>query len=501
MGRKRKRTGVLSVSKVKEVLRLAEMGLTQTEIARAAGAARSSVQDYIRRATASGMSYREVAELPESELYARLGKRTPGRRVTADGIQIELEEVERELSRKGVTLALLWMEYQTEGRVRVSYQTFCRHYRRWACRRKATLHIMHRPGEPVTDRRTGEVTEVPIFVAALGASYLKYCEATPDAALENWIGAHVRTLEYIGGVPEAIVPDNTKTGVTSPCLYDPELNKTYREFAEHCRVAVLPTRVRKPRDKAKVEKAVQDIERWVLAPLRDRTFYSVAELNAALWERLEWLNNRKLRERDMSAREFFELHEREALRPLPSYPYEFATWKSAQVAPDYHVQVEKHCYSVPYIYIGQQVEVRLGGQRLRVFHDNKEIASHQRSRVPFQYSTIPAHMPPNHIAIASQTISGLRAWARTVGPETVHQTEAIFLERLRPELGLRPVQGLRRLAAKHGAPALENACRRANERKLVGYRFVTRLLGEAPAESPAAELLLHDNLRGAAYFH
>jgi len=500
------------MSKVKEVLRLAEMGLNQTEIARAAGVSRSSVQDYIYRATANGVTYREIAELGEVEAQARLGKRTPGRRVSEAGIQVDMAEVERQLGRKGVTLSLLWLEFQAAGQVTVSYQTFCRRYARWACHRKATLRIMHRPGErlfvdyagmtmDVTARDTGEGKSVSIFVAALGASYIKYCEATPDMSLQHWIGSHVRALEFFGGVPEAIVPDNTKTGVTSPCLYDPELNKTYQEFAEHYAVAVLPTRVAKPRDKAKVERAVLDIERWVLAPLRDRVFYSVGELNEALWQKLRELNARKLRDRGVSPQEFFETHERAALRPLPAYRYEFATWKIARVAPDYHVQVEKCFYSVPYAHIGEDVKVRLSERRVQVFHDGKEIAMHQRSRIPGHYSTTPAHMPPNHIAVASRTVAGLKAWASTGGPETAKQTELIIAERLRPEFGLRPAQGLRRLAEKHGPLAVENACRRANERRLIGYRFVTRLLGDQPLDPPAVEPLVHGNLRGPRYYH
>lgn len=506
------RRGVLEMSRVKEILRLRELGLGQCEIARAANVARSSVQDYVRRAAALGVRYAEIRDLSESEVFERLGKSFPGRREKQD-LSVEFERVSAELTRRGVTLALLWSELRGSGNVAVSYQTFCRAYAKWARKAHATLRIHHPPGRAVfvdyagmkmrvADRETGELREVPIFVAALGASYLKYVEATADATLRSWIGSHVRTFEFFGGVTECVVPDNTKTGVKSACLYDPELNRTYQELAEHYQVAAIPTRSAKPRDKAKVERAVLDVERWVLAPLRDRTFYSLDDLNAALRELTEALNRRKMKDRGVSAQELFEQYEKATLRPLPSFPFEYAEWKTAKVARDYHVQVEKHLYSVPYWLIGEEVQVRISERRVRVLHNNTVVAEHLRSAKTYGSTTLEAHMPASHIAVASQSLDSLRRWAQEVGPETARHVETMMLERRRPEFALRPILGIKRLAEKLGSSKIERACATANENKICGYGVIKRLLAQMSAE-PAADTapLMHSNLRGPGYFH
>ena len=272
MSKRRKKEGVLKMQRVREILRLLEAGLNQSEISESVGSARSSVQKYIRLAQAHGVSFADAKSLDDAALQERLGGKTPGRKPGGSTLpKNEYEKIDKELARKGITLALLWQEWSASNVVNTSYSTFCRSYNRWARTKKVTLRQQYQPGEkvlidyagvmmPVVNRDTGEEIQVPIFVGVLGASYYKYAEATETAELRFFLGSHVRMFDFYGGVPEIAVIDNLKTGVTSACRYDPVLNQSYREFSEHYNLCVLATRSRKPRDKAKVEKAVQDVE-------------------------------------------------------------------------------------------------------------------------------------------------------------------------------------------------------------------------------------------------
>lgn len=513
---KKKREGVLNMLRVREILRLSEEGLSQTEIATASGASRATVQDYLRRAEARAVSYREAKALSDDALMERLGKQKPGRHVVAVDLEPNFGELDRELERKGMTLALLWQEWsQSHPGSHYSYSTFCRRFNRYRRATRITLRQQFRPGEKlfidyagptvsIVDRHTGEIREVPVFVAVLGASYHKYAEVTESAELSCWLGSHVRAFEFFGGVPETVVIDNLKTGVTTACRYDPVLNRSYHEFAEHYGVAVLPARSRKPRDKAKVEKAVQDIERWVLAPLRHRIFHSVGEANEAITELLAALNDRPLRDYGESAKSRFEKFEKEALRPLPQFSYSFATWKTAKVSLDYHIAVGKRYYSVPYQLVGEEVSVRLCEKTLEIFHNNKQVALHVHAARSHLYShtTDPAHMPPNHAAVVQRTAGYFLRWAAGVGPETKTQVERILASRPREEYGYRVIQGIKRLGEVKGARELESACKVANERLLVGYRAIARILAVAAVAQPDDSTPLeHTNIRGRNYFH
>lgn len=359
---RRKQGKVMSKAKVRELLRLREYGYSQTDVANACNMARSTVQDYLKLAAEAGLSYQEALTLSDSELAARLGI---GRRErSGDELKIDFVAVHREMSRAGVTLKLLWME-DSHG---VGYSTFARLYRKWRKSSKATLRLSYRAGEKLFVDYTGvtvpvvhngTIIQAQIFVSCFGASDKIYCEATQSQELCHWIGSHERALRFYGGAPEAIIPDNLKSGVTKAFWYEPDVNRTYQDFAEYYQIAVLPARSKKPRDKGKVEKAVQEVERWVLAPLRNRTFYSIAELNAALVPLLEALNNRQMREYGASRSELFEANEKAALKALPMQPYNFATWKKAKVNLDYHVEFDRHRYSVPYWLIHREVEMKV----------------------------------------------------------------------------------------------------------------------------------------------
>jgi transposase len=379
------------------------------------------------------------------------------------------------------------------------------------------MHQLHRAGEklfvdyagqtvPVLDRASGEAREAQIFVATLGASSYTYAEATWTQRLPDWIASHVRAFAFFGGVPELVVPDNLKSGVTAACYYEPDLNPTYQELARHYGTAVLPARVRKPRDKGKVENGVQQVERWVLAPLRNQTFFALAALNAALRERLHLLNARPGVGLPASRRELFTTLDQPALRPLPDEPYELALWQKARVHLDYHVRVDQHHYSVPAALVQQEVEVRLTPGIVEFFHQGVRIASHLRAPGRGGYTTLPEHMPPGHRAYAARDVEQLFARARECGPATEALCRAFAAAREHPELGYRVCLGVLRLGERHGAERLELAATRALRTGAVTYHSLQAILqhrleaAPLPEPLPAPAPIQHANLRGAGYY-
>jgi transposase len=372
--------------------------------------------------------------------------------------------IHRELSRKGVTLALLWQEHAADNPGdHYSYSWFCELYRRWASSVEISMRQDHKAGEklftdfagqtiPIVDRETGEITQAEVFVAAHGFSSYTYAEAVASQELPNWIGAHVRAFDFFGGTPEILVPDNLKAGITHACRYEPDVNTTYWDMASHYSCAVIPARVRKPRDKAKVENAVLQVERWVIAPLRNRTFGSIGEANTAIAERVEWLNNRKMKVLDASRAELFEAHDLPELRPLPERPYEFATWKKARVNMDYHIEVEGHYYSVPYQLTREKVEARITERTIEVFHRGKRVTSHVRSFVKGRATTIHDHRPASHRAHLEWTPSRIVAWAEETGPATASLVDEIMRRKPHPEMGYRSCLGIIRLQERQVHP-------------------------------------------------
>lgn len=513
---KRKQQGeLLPMAKFREILRLHEMGYSQSQIAQSCAVARSTVQDYVRRATAKNLSYAQLSQLGDSEIQQLLGKgkkKTQHKAETDDFATVELE-----LQRKGVTLALLWQEGLDKGQWHYSYATFCRRYNQWRLRQKLSMRQVYKGGEklfvdycgltvPMVDPKTAEITTAQIFVACLGASNYTYAEATPSQELPHWIGAHQRALSFFGGVPSCIVPDNLKSGVSDPCRYEPGVNRSYQEFAEHYGVAILPARPHKPRDKAKVEKAVQEVERQVLAPLRHEQFTSFATLNAAIAQGLERLNGKIMQGYGLSRQALFEQVDRPALNPLPTQPFVFGYWKQAKVNLDYHIEVERHYYSVPYWFVSRPVQVKVGEQLVEIFHENQRIACHERSRVSYRHTTLPEHMPPEHWAYKQQSKQRFLAWAEQMGEQTTAQVRLIFESKAHEEQAFRTLKGLQRLGQQYGKARLEAACHRANAFGMVGLRRVrailaTQLDNEALPEPPLQpNVVEHANLRGPQYY-
>jgi transposase len=497
--------------KIREVLRLkCEARLSDEEVARAVGSARSTVQECLRRARAAGLGWPLPPELDEEALHARLYQRSVPLSRTP---QPDFAHIHAELKRAGVTRLLLWQEYKAERSDGWQYSVFCDQYRRWLATQDIVLRQNHIPGDkvfldyagqtvPIVDRATGEESPAQVFVAVLGASSYTYAEATWTQALDDWLGSQRRAFEDFGGVPRAGVPDNLKSAVTKAHRYDPALNPSYQDFAEHYGVAILPARVRKPRDKAKVEVGVQVVERWILARLRNRTFFSLGELNAAIRELVAELNARPFKKREGSRASVFGEIERAALKPLPPTPYEYATWKKGKVHLDYHVEVERAYYSVPYRLIGKTVEVRLTANIVEILHRQQMVARHLRTRIRGQFVTDPLHRPERHSAVVDLTHERLMQRALAIGPASAEVLTQQLHRRTHPEESLRASLGILRLARDFSPEALERAAERAVELKTFSYRALRALIATpAPSQPPEATPVPdHENVRGEKYF-
>ena len=421
-----------------------------------------------------------------------------------------------ELRKKSVTLRLLWVEYREAHPSGYGYSQFCTLYREWAKHLRPSMRLSHKGGEkvfvdyagqtvPIVDPHTGEVHQAQIFIGVLGASNYTYAEAHESQELSPWIGAHVRMFSFLGGVPEIVVPDNLKAGVKHPCRYEPDLNPTYQDLAEHYGIAVIPTRVRKPKDKAKAEVGVQVVERWILARLRNHTFFSLADLNQAIRELLSELNTRPMQHLGRSRRELFEELDRAALKPLPELAYEFAIWKKARVSIDYHIEFDKHYYSVPYTLIHKEVYVRATQSTVEIFFNNRRVASHLRVKSPGRHTTVSEHMPPAHQQYQEWSPQRLTRWAQTIGPHTAQLVQALLDSRKHPQQAYRSCLGLLRLGSRYGEERLEAACCRALPAGIHSYKGVKNILDakldQVESEEPAAVVpQAHENIRGQPYY-
>ena len=398
----------VSMRKTREVLRLYfELELGQRQTARSANVSQSTVHDYLERFRAAGLSWPLPAEMSEAELERALfpADRSQDRESADHRPLPDFAHLHQELQRhKHVTRQLLWDEYRTAHPDGYCYSRFCHHYQRWKQERDLVLRQEHRPGEklfvdwagatiPLYDPATGQVHPASLFVAVLGASNYTYAEASENQQLAAWIGAHVRTFEYLGGCPQLVVPDNPKTGVSKACRYEPDLNPTYQEMAMHYGVGVLPARPRKPRDKAKVEVGVQIAERWIIAALRHRQFFSLTELNRAIRELLEKLNQRPFQKREGSRRSLFLEVDQPVLRPLPGERFDLSEWSQATVNIDYHIQFDTSFYSVPYQLARKIVDIRATPTIIEIFHQGQRVASHVRARKPYTAVTSAGFAP------------------------------------------------------------------------------------------------------------
>ncbi|HEY2503911.1 MAG TPA: IS21 family transposase [Mycobacterium sp.] len=505
----------LSMRKIRELLRLRwEHHLPQRVIGQSLRLSQGSVSDYLSRARRAGLTWPLPGALDDARLEALLFPPPPevarGQRPVPDWAAVH-----RDLRRPNVTLALLWEEYRTARTDGFGYSWFCDLYREWAGRLKPTLRQVHTAGErvfvdfaghtmEVIDGATGEVLRAEIFVAVLGASSYTYAEATWTQSLPDWIGAHVNMLAFIGGVPRQIVSDNLRAGITRACFYEPLVNRTYADMASHYGTAVIPARPHKPRDKAKVEVGVQVVQRWILARLRNRRFFSLAELNQAIRELVDQLNDRPMRGWGTTRRALYERLDRPALQQLPPTPYEYATWKRCRVNLDYHVEIDKHFYSVPFRLLREAVEARLTAKTVEIFHHGKLVAAHARSLRPHRPTTLADHMPSSHRRYRDWTHERIQREAASIGDDTAALVEIILRSRPHPEQGFRSCIGILRLAKRYDAERLDAACARALALGSRSYSSVAAILKNAQdrnAAAPEQPSLFHENIRGPGYYH
>ena len=507
----------IAMRKIRDVLRLSfEEGLSRRQVARAVQLPTTTVVHYTQRARAAGLSWPLPEDLDDAGLEARLfvSAAPPAVRPVPDWQRIHLE-----LRRKGVTLMLLWYEYRETHPDGYAYSQFCAHYRSWARHLDAVMRQRHVAGEkmfvdfpgmtiPIFDPITGDKTlDAELFVAVLGCSSYLYAEAFVSQKLIWWVTGHVHALEFYQGSPAICVCDNLRAGVTQPHRYEPDVNATFAEMAAHYSMAVIPARSYKPRDKAKAESGVLLAERWIIARLRRERFTSLAELNIRIRELLVWINNRPFKKIDGSRQSLFESLDKPALRPLPAVRYELATFRTAKVSVDYHIEYrpDRHYYSVPYLLISEKVMVRITASIVEIFHANRRVASHVRDTKP-GFTTDPAHMPESHRRYAAWTPSRIIAWAERTGEATAELVAEIMARRPHPEQGFRSALGIMRLGNRYGEGRLEAACSRALSVRSFSYRSVESILKNGLDQKPCLEQKpqpthgSHANVRGPGYY-
>ena len=504
--------------KIREVLRQKwNLNKSHREVATSLGVSPGAVGSVLARAATAGLVWAGVEILTDSELEMQLyGPRAEAaaQRPLPDPVYIHTER-----RRPGVTLELLHLEYLEKYPAGYRYTQFCEYYRAWAKKRSLSMRQVHRAGEKLfvdysgkrphfVDASTGEMIPAELFVAVLGASNYTYAEASRTQRAPDWIASHMRALEYIGGVPAALVPDQLRSGVTYPSSYEPGIQRTYEEMAQHYGTAVVPARPRRPRDKAKVEVGVQVVQRWILARLRNLTFFSLDALNERIWELLEDLNDRRMRLYGASRRELYARLDRPALKALPAERFMYGAWAHGRVNVDYHVEVDHHFYSVLHDHVHDEVETRSTAATVEVYLGTERLTSHARSYERGGHTTKPEHMPKAHQKHMEWTPSRLTHWAGEIGPSTRAMVEALLVDRAHPEQAYRSCLGLLRLARRYGSDRLEAACLRALGVNGRSYRHVESILKsgldrmapqeEDPKPAPGP---MHENIRGGKYYH
>src|SRR5262245_44542689 len=513
----------LSMRQIREVLRQKwVLGRSHREVAESLHLGLGTVSVVLEKAQRAGLDWPTVQTLTDEALEAQLYRRP---RTTASETALrpwpDCAYVHRERRKAGVTLELLHLEYLEHHPDGYRYTQYCEIYRRWLRHRGLSMRQVHRAGEKLfvdysgkkpwlIDPTSGELIEVELFVAVLGASNYTYAEATRTQQVHDWIGSHERAFRFFGGVTEVVVPDQLKSGVTVPSRYEPGLQRTYEEFAQHYHTVIVPARPKSPRDKPKVEVAVQVAQRWILARLRHERFFSLAALNARIRDLLEPLNAKVMRVYRASRRDLFLQLDQPALRPLPAEPFALGEWTiDARVNIDYHIDVHGHYYSVPYQLLHELVDARRAATTVEIFHRGQRVAAHVRDDRRGRHTTDPAHMPKAHREHLEWSPSRLIDWARTIGPQTAALVEAILADRPHPEQGYRSCLGILRLAKGYGVERLEAACARAGAAHARSYRHVDAILKHGLDRLPltaeaSAQLTLvpahHEHLRGPQYY-
>jgi len=508
----------LTMRKIREVFRLKfECDLSNRQIAKSCNIARSTVAEYLFRFQQAALSWPLPQDIDDNQLEQLLYPQLPV--VPADQRPVpDWPYIHQQLRHKSVTLMLLWQEHKEQYPQGYQYSQFCYLYRQWANQIDPVMRQEHRAGEKlfvdyagqtvqIYDLHTNQMREAQIFVAVLGASNYTYAEATWSQSLPDWIGSHSRAFIFFGGVSQIVVPDNLKSAVSKACFYEPDINPTYLDMANYYDTVVIPARTRKAKDKAKVEVAVQVVERWILARLRNRQFFSLKQLNEAIAQLLVELNSRAFKKLPGCRKQLFETLDQPALKPLPVQPYQYAEWKIATVHIDYHIEADFHYYSVPHQLIGKMIDVRITETTIECFYKSKPVASHIRSYLKGRHTTVKEHMPKSHQQWAKWNPQRFINWAAKIGPHTAQLIELILNSRKHPQQGFRSCLGILRLAKSYDDQRMEAACRRALTIGSTSYKSVASILKynldqkPLPGQASTEVAIDHKNIRGAHYYH
>ena len=505
----------ISMRKIKEVLRLIhECGLSQRNTARVCNISRPSVQEYIMRANAAGLSWPLPEDLSDQKLERMLFPETKAKKSAQE--LIPYEYLFQEIRKPNVTLSLLWEEYKQNDPEGYQYSQFCNLFRKYSKKLNYSMRQEHKAGEKVfvdfaeglnlVNPKTGELIPTRLFVAVWGASNYTFAAATLNEGLYSWIKVNKDALEYFGCCPKAIVPDNLKSAVTKACRYEPDINPTYAEFAEHYAMAILPARPYRPKDKAKAENGVRLAKRWILARLRNKIFYSLAELNKEIRRLTDQLNERLMRAINKSRKDLFETLDKPHALLLPENPFEFAEWKKARVNINYHISFDDHNYSVPYTYIHLEVDIRATINTIEVFYNGKRICSHQRSFRKYEYTTVKEHMPPSHQKYIEWTPERILKWAEKYGKSVRELVDKIMASKKYPEQAYKSCLGIIRLEKHFSADRLNNACHRALQYNICSYKGVKNILKNSLDQVKQPQTVSkppkqHENIRGAGFYN
>jgi len=489
----------------REILRLHSQGLSQRSIAASCDCGKSTVQRAIALVKEQGLTFPLAPEFTNDRLRKLIYGTETQDESSSTYKEPDYEHVHKEMARSGVTLSLLWNEYcamcRQNNDIPYMYSTFCQLYRTYTMHTKSTMLLERKPGEQmevdwagqtmkVTDNITGECSPAYIFVSVLSYSGYAYVEAFLSRNQESWIAAHVNAYRYYGGATRILVPDNLKTGVTKRTKAEIILNAAYQEMAEHYGTAVLPARVRKPKDKSSVEGAVGHVSTWIMAALRNWKFFTLQELNEAIADKLRELNDKPFQKRSGSRFSVFNEEEQPLLLEPPNKPYEMSEWKSCTVSYNYHISADKMLYSVPHEHIKKQVDVRLTSRTVEVFLSGERIASHIRKHgSPGQHSTLPEHMPPSHREYSQWNAERFRSWARGIGKSTLVAVNAIFESRKVEQQGYRTCMALLKLSERYSPSRLEAACSRAlTYTSSPSFKMVQTILATGQDELPQEEI-------------
>lgn len=507
--------------KVRELLRLHfKQGISARQGAKIVGIGKTSASEYISGFKSSSLDFSCVERLSDTDLLKAINAQKQTDNARYKVLSEQFPYFEKELKRTGVTLQLLWQEYKSTHTDSYAYSQFCHHFYKWRKDQKVSMPMEHKAGDKLfvdytgkklfyTDIETGEQVECEVFVAVLGASGQSYIEATPSQTKADWITVNQNALRYYGGVPAAIVPDCLKSAVIKADKYEPKLNETYKDFANHYNTVILPARALHPKDKSLAENFVRNAYSHIYAPLRNDTFYSLEELNAALKEKLRIYNNKNFQGKDHSRQNLFDQIEKQQLKTLPAEPYELRQFNQLKVHYNYHIYLgeHKHYYSVPFRYVGKEVIVAYNNRTVEVFYNNVRIANHKKGRYAYKHTTTPEHMPQNHRYVSEWSPERFIKWGNKISAETGVLITKVLDSRKHPEQAYKSCMGILQLEKKYGREDFIKACKKALAVNCLQYKFVKNTLINKTFNLDAEEELthitipFHDNIRGKEYYN